>query len=82
MLAFQAMAFNFDVKNMFFIPIALYFFFCLIAAFLGRKTELGFFKSFTLSLVITPLVSVLIIFFFFPAKISVIPKKYRERFEK
>jgi hypothetical protein len=67
---------------MFSIVIALYFFFCLIVAFLGRKTELGFFKSFILSVVITPVLSFIIIFIFYPAKTSAIPKKYRERFEK
>jgi hypothetical protein len=67
---------------MFILTIALYFFFCLIVAFLGRKTELGFFKSLILSVVATPLISILIIFFFYPVKISAIPKKYRERFEK
>jgi hypothetical protein len=67
---------------MFILPISLYFFFCLTVAFLGRKTHLGFFKSLILSMVITPLLSILIIFFFFPVKITALPKKYRERFEK
>jgi hypothetical protein len=67
---------------MFSLVIALYFFFCLIVAFLGRKTELGFFKSLILSFVLTPILSIIIIFIFYPVKISAIPKKYRERFEK
>lgn len=67
---------------MFSLVIALYFFFCLIVAFLGRKTELGYFKSLILSFVLTPILSIIIIFIFYPVKISAIPKKYRERFEK
>jgi hypothetical protein len=67
---------------MFSLVIALYFFFCLIVAFLGRKTELGFFKSLILSFVLTPILSIIIILIFYPVKISAIPKKYRERFEK
>lgn len=67
---------------MFSLLIALYIFFGLIVAFLGRKTELGLFKSLTMSLIITPPVALTVLFIFFPAKISALPKKYRERFQK
>jgi hypothetical protein len=54
----------------------------LIVAFLGRKTELGFSKSFLTSVILTPILSFIIIFIFYPAKITALPEKYRERFEQ
>jgi len=67
---------------MFSLVIVLYFFACLIVAFLGRKTELGFSKSFLTSAILTPILSFIIILIFYPVKITALPEKYRERFEQ
>jgi hypothetical protein len=67
---------------MFSLIIGLYFFICLIVAFLGRKTKLGFIKSFTLATMTTPIVAMTILFIFYPVKLTAIPKKYRGSFEE
>jgi hypothetical protein len=67
---------------MFSLFISIYFFFCFIVAFLGKKTELGFLKSLTLATITTPVIAIVLIFIFFPAKISALPKKYRESFKE
>jgi hypothetical protein len=54
--------------NEFIIPIYLYL--AILVAFLGRKTKLKFFKSLVLSLIITPLLSLIILILFYPAKVK------------
>jgi hypothetical protein len=54
--------------NEFIIPIYLYL--AIVVGFLGRKTKLKFFKSLVLSLIITPLLSLIILILFYPAKVK------------
>lgn len=62
--------------NQFIIPIYLYF--AIIVAFIGRKTELKFFRSLILSLFLTPPISLIIIILFFPAKIDLKNERIRK----
>jgi len=52
--------------NEFIIPIYLYS--AIVVAFLGRKTKLRFLKSLVMSLILTPIISLIILILFFPAK--------------
>ena len=59
--------------------IALYAYLCLVVAILGRRARLGFFRSFALSLIITPILAAIYIFFFSPARLAALPRAARER---
>jgi hypothetical protein len=52
--------------NEFIIPIYLYSSF--VVAVLGRKTKLKFLKSLVLSLILTPILSLIILVLFYPAE--------------
>ena len=59
--------------------IGLYIYLCLLVAFLGRRSRNGFRKSFALAFLITPVLAAVFIFFFSPARLSMLPKNARER---
>ena len=59
--------------------IGLYVYLCLLVAFVGRRSRMGFRKSFGLSLLITPVLAAVFIFFFSPARLSMLPQNARER---
>lgn len=50
--------------------IAAYLYLSLVVAVLGRRTRLGFVRSLLLSIVITPLAAMLLLFLVFEARIS------------
>lgn len=55
---------------MYVLLIVAYAYLSLMVAFLGRRTNLGFWRSFALSLLITPLLTMLLLFFFYEARTS------------
>lgn len=55
---------------MYILMIAAYAYLSLMVAFLGRRTNLGFLRSFALSLLITPALTLLLLFLFFEARTS------------
>jgi uncharacterized membrane protein len=59
--------------------IVLYVYLCLVVAIPGRRSRLGFFRSFALSLVITPVLAAIYIFLFSPARLASLPRSARER---
>lgn len=50
--------------------ITAYAYLSLVVAYLGRRTRLGFFRSLMLSLIVTPVVAFLVLFFFFRANLT------------
>lgn len=62
--------------------IALYAYLCLVVAILGRRSRLGFFRSFALSLFITPALAAIFIFLFSPARLTMLPRTVRERLSR
>ncbi|WP_293996527.1 hypothetical protein [Sphaerotilus sp.] len=48
--------------------ITAYVYLALAVAYLGRRTRLGFFRSLMLSLIVTPVLAFLVLFFFFRAR--------------
>jgi phosphate/sulfate permease len=51
--------------------ITAYVYLALAVAYLGRRTRLGVFRSLMLSLIITPVMAFLVLFFFFRARLTV-----------
>jgi phosphate/sulfate permease len=51
--------------------ITAYVYLSLAVAYLGRRTRLGLLRSLMLSLIITPVVAFLVLFFFFRARVTV-----------
>lgn len=59
--------------------IGFYTYLCLIVAILGRRSRLGFFRSLVLALAVTPVLAVIFIFLFSPARIHMLPRAARKR---